>query len=90
MAAILADFAAAGIPQVAVAELIDDIGGLAEDLQRRGPGRHAADAAAAIEFPQDEAGDHAAEPPGDFDWQALDDLLCGHAWEDDSPMAEAA
>lgn len=90
MAAILAGFAAAGIPKVAVAELIDDIGGLADDLRRRGPGRHAAGAAEAIAFPHDADGDHAAEPPGDFDWQALDELLCGHAWEDDNPMAEAA
>jgi hypothetical protein len=89
MEAILAAFGAADIPRIGVAELIDDIGSLADDRRRGGPGRRVPFEAQDVELADDDA-DAADEPHEEIDWRAVDDILCVTAWEDDAPMAEAA
>lgn len=93
MAAILAAFAGSGIPQDAVAELISDIAGFAEEppprRARAADAREAEDAGIADDAGQDEP--DLLEEIEAIDWQGLDDLLCASAWDDDDvPMAEAA
>jgi hypothetical protein len=91
MATIIATFADAGIPMMSVAELIDDIGGLAENLRRRGPGRRAVYEAEDVEIPDDDAeGAPAGYPHDGVDWHVIDDLACVNAWQDETPMAQAA
>jgi len=91
MTLILAAFAAAGIPKIAVAETIDDIGGEADRDSRRGPGRRGHDEAEDVEVPDDDDGgdpladDAVAEARADL----LEAILC-MGWGDDGALAEAA
>lgn len=91
MSLILAAFAAAGIPKIAVAETIDDIGGEADRDGRRGLGRRGHDEAEDVEVPDDDGAeplvdDAVAEARADL----LDAILCMGGWGEDGSMAEAA